>query len=133
MTRKQIEHINAANEELLVEGNAAAAAEYFAEDYVVHITDQDRRGLKLVEGFVRSIRRSFPDLTVEVEVLLASKDRVAWQRTLRGTHQAPFQGFPATGRKLTWRDLLVSRFEDDVIAEEWANSDLAEQLLRARS
>ena len=100
MSRKQIEHIHAANEKLLVEGNAAAAAEYFAEDYAVHFTGQDRVGLQLVEGFVRGIRTSFPDLTVEVEVLVTSKDRVAWQRTLRGTHAAPFQGFPPTGRKM---------------------------------
>ena len=31
-----------------------------------------------------------------------------------------------------WRDLMVRRSEDGVIAEEWANSGLAEQLLRAR-
>ncbi|MDA1264166.1 MAG: ester cyclase [Planctomycetota bacterium] len=133
MTRKQSDHIRAANEELLVRGNDAAATDYFAEDYVVHLTGQDRVGLELVAGFVRSVRRSFPDLTVEVEILVGFKDRVSWQRTLRGTHKAPFQGFPATGRKMVWRDMLVSRFEDGVIAEEWASSDLAEQLLRARA
>ena len=80
----------------------------------------------------RGMDRSFGDLAVEVEVFVAEGERVAWQRTLRGVHRASFQGFPPTGRVLEWRDMFVSRFADEVIAEEWMVSDLAGQLLRAR-
>jgi predicted ester cyclase len=49
-------------------------------------------------------------------------------RTHRGTHQADFMGVPASGRSVTWRDMVVTRYEAGKIAEEWAVSDLAEQL-----
>ena len=56
----------------------------------------------------------------------------SWQRTHRGTHKGDFRGFPATGRRIVWRDMIVTRFRGGLIAEEWAISDLAERLLRAR-
>ena len=108
-----------------MQGRADAAAEFFAPSYMVHLTGGDRRGHRMIAGFVKEIREAFADLRVEVEVLASDGDRVAWQRTCRAIHRADFKGFPATGRAIEWRDMLVSRFEDGLIAEEWAVSDLA--------
>jgi predicted ester cyclase len=69
---------------------------------------------------------------VEDEILAQGKDRVAWQRTVRATHQGNFKGFAATGRRITWRDMVTSRFRDGLIAEDWVMTDLAERLLLAR-
>ena len=77
-------------------------------------------------------RRAFADLKVEVDILVESKDRIAWHRTLRATHKGNFKGFPATGRLIVWRDMVTSRFRDGLIAEEWLITDLAERLLLAR-
>jgi steroid delta-isomerase-like uncharacterized protein len=132
MSPNSADRIRAANEELLEKGNTAAAAEFFAPTYVVHLTDQELRGPRMVEGFVTELLEAFSEVRVEVEVLLEAGERVAWQRTIRATHRADFKGFPATGRAIRWRDMLVTRFEDGRIAEEWAISDLAEQLLAAR-
>jgi len=126
------DRITAANDELIVKGNAGAAAEYFAPDYVVHIGDQDRRGLHSIKTFLTQIRKSFDDLQVDVRILADDGTRVAWQRTLRATHKGAFRGFPATDRPITWHDMIVTRFEDGLIAEEWAVSDLAERMLEAR-
>ena len=125
--------IQDANAALLVDGDLDAVACFFTEDYVAHATRGDTNaGHDGVRRFLRTLRKAFADLSVEVEVLAVDGERVAWQRTVRGTHVGAFQGFPATDRPLAWRDMLVSRFEDGRIAEEWAVSDLAEQLLRAR-
>ncbi len=77
-------------------------------------------------------QRAFADLQVEVEMLVEGKDRVAWQRTLRGTHQGDFMGFPASGHQILWRDTVTSRFRDGLIAEDWVITDLAERVLLAR-
>jgi predicted ester cyclase len=77
-------------------------------------------------------RRAFADLQVEVEILVKAKDRVAWQRTIRATQKGDFKGFPATGRRIVWRDMVTSRFRDGLIAEDWFITDLAERLLLAR-
>jgi predicted ester cyclase len=96
-------------------------------------TDEDMTGghdtIRKVLGLYR---RAFPDVRVQVEILVESKNRVAWQRTLRATHTGDFRGFPATGRPIVWRDMVTSRFRDGLIAEDWLLTDLAERLLLAR-
>lgn len=125
--------IRAANTALLVDGDLDAVDAYFAPDFVAHLTGQDMRGGPVaVRKFVGALRRAFPELEVEVEILVEGPDRVAWQRTLRGVQRGSFQGFPASGREIVWRDMVTSRFEDGRIVEDWSISDLAEQLLRAR-
>jgi steroid delta-isomerase-like uncharacterized protein len=125
--------ISVANSTLLVDGNLTAVTDFFGPGYIAHATDREiRGGPDAVRRFVESYRRAFSDLEVDVQILVESTDRVAWQRTLRGTHRAAYKGFPATGGKIVWRDMATSRFEDGLIAEDWVISDLAEQLLRAR-
>ncbi len=133
MDRSPASRIQAANSAILVDGNLDAIGDFFAPDYVVHLTDRDARdGLDAIRGFVEMVRRAFPDLQIEVEVLVEGEDRIAWQRTVQGTHERDFMGFPASGRRVVWRDMVTSRFRDGMIAEEWVITDLAERLLRSR-
>ena len=133
MTRSPASILEAANTALLVEGNLEAVGEFFAADYVAHLTDENLRGgPAAIRSFVSSLRRAFSDLRVEVEILVEAKDRVAWQRTVRALHSGSYKGFPATDRPVVWRDMVTSRFEGGLIAEDWSISDLAERLLRAR-
>ena len=133
MPRSHAVTIQGANQDLIAKGAVDAIARYFTPDYVAHLTDRDLPGGHAgIRRFLDMLRSSFPDLSVEVEILVEAKDRVAWQRTLRGKHTGEFMGFPATGRRVVWRDMITSRFRDGLIAEEWAVSDLAERLLLAR-
>lgn len=132
MTRSLEDLIRDANAALLGRGDLEAVAGHFTPDYCVHLSGRNLRGHEAVRTTIGAIRAAFTDLTVEVEVLLVGDDRIAWQRTLRGVHTERFQGFPATGRPLTWRDMATSRVADGRIAEKWVLSDLAGALLRAR-
>ena len=125
--------IKAANSALIVNGNLEAVGEFFTSDYVAHVTDRDMEGgHDTIRRFLRALRRAFPVIQIEVEVLVEGKDRVAWQRTLRGIQKGAFKGFPASGRRIVWRDMVTSRFRDSLIAEDWVITDLAERLLLAR-
>lgn len=132
MTESQIETIRDANRVLTVEGDTSAIGRFFAADYVGHLTDQAIHGHAGIRGVIDLYRRAFPDLQVDVEILVEAGDRVAWQRTMRGTHLGAYRGFPASSRPIVWRDMLASRFHDGRIAEEWVVTDLAERLLLAR-
>lgn len=133
MTGSLAAKVRAANATILADGDLDAIGEFFTPNYVAHLTEDDMKGGHgAVRRFVDALRRAFADLEVDVEILVEGEDRVAWQRTLRATHRADFQGFPATGREVVWRDMITSRFENGAIAEEWAISDLAERLLLAR-
>lgn len=133
MDRSLASKIRAANSALMANGNLDAVGEFFAPDYVAHLTDQDMTGgHSAIRRVLGMYQRAFADLQVEVEILVEGKDRVAWQRTLRGTHQGDFMGFPASGRQIVWRDMVTSRFRDGLIAEDWVITDLAERLLLER-
>jgi len=133
MSRTLVSKIKAANSALLVKANLDAIGKFFATDYTVHLTDQrmslDHAGVRQILQMYHS---AFADLELEVEILVAAKDRVAWQRTFRAVHKGKFKSFPPTGRVIVWRDMVTSRFRDGLIAEEWLITDLAEALLRAR-
>lgn len=125
--------IHEANRVLVEKGNTDAISDFFAADYVAHLTDQDfAGGHKLIRGMLDQYQRAFPNPKVEVEVLLEGADRVSWQRTIRARQEGAFKGFPASGRDIVWRDVVTSRFRNGLIAEEWVVSDLAEQLLLSR-
>ncbi|REJ85761.1 MAG: hypothetical protein DWQ36_08260 [Acidobacteria bacterium] len=133
MGSSKSETIEAANRALLVDGDLDAVDQFFSDGYVAHVTGQDLRGgHAAIREVLQATRKAFPELEVTVEILLEGDDRVAWQRLHRGAHQAAYGGFPGSGREVVWRDLVVSRFDGDRIAEEWVVTDLAERLLRSR-
>ncbi len=133
MSRSLTSQIREANASILVNGEFGAIPEFFSPDYLAHVTGSDLMGgHDAIRRTVERWRRAFPDMVADVEILVEGADRVAWQRTLSATHEGAYLGFPATGRRLVWRDMVTSRFEGGLITEEWVVTDLAEQLLRAR-
>jgi len=125
--------IEAANSALIVSGKLKEIALFFTTDYVVHVSGQDfKGGHNVVKRFVQTYRRAFSDIEVEIEILVKAKNRVAWQRTLRGKQTGAFKGFPATQRLVIWHDMITTEFRDGLIAEEWVVTDLAEKFLFAR-
>ena len=95
--------VRAANSALIGNWDLAAVGEFFAPDYVAHLTERDIEGHAAIRGFLGMLQRAFPDLDVEVAVLLEGEDRVAWQRTLQGTHQGDYMGFRPSGSRIVWR------------------------------
>jgi predicted ester cyclase len=133
MDRTNAQIIAAANAALLVDGKLDAVGEYFAPDYVAHVTGRDLSGgHDVVKKVVGAYHRAFSEITVEVEVLVEAPSRIAWQRTLTARHTGAFHGFPATGLWITWRDMVVTEFREGRMVEDWVVTDLAEKLLLAR-
>lgn len=133
MSRTNTSIIESANTTLIVSGNLDAIGDFFADDYVAHVTGQDfAGGHNVVKKVVQAYRRAFSEIDIEIEILVKAKNRIAWQRTLRAKHTGPFKGFPATNRWIVWRDMITTEFRNGLIAEEWVVTDLAEKLLLAR-
>lgn len=120
------DHIRTSNDELFHKGNLAFVDDVFAPEYVAHAGGTDI-GAEAIRSFVVAVRRAFPDLRVEITVLLEDGDRVAWLRTHRGTFKGDYRGVTATGRTVVWQDMVVTRYEKGKIAEEWGVSDFVER------
>jgi len=130
MPKSKEARIRHANDELLTKGNLDGVAENFSSDYVLHTGGKDYSGRAPVTKFIKQLRVAIPNArVVDVTVLCQVKDTITWQRTIRGTHTAPMKGIPPSGKRVEWRDIVVSRFEAGLIAEEWSASELAGALM----
>ncbi|MBM7805764.1 steroid delta-isomerase-like uncharacterized protein [Geodermatophilus bullaregiensis] len=97
-----------------------------AEDFVINLAGVPQmRGRDTWHHGVEVMKAAFPDVTVQIEDVVAAADRVAVRLTLRGTHTGEFEGIPATGRTVEYSSHEFYRFADGLIAEEWICSDMA--------
>lgn len=122
--------IKHAVEELVGKGNLDVIDETFSTGYIAHAGEKKYTGHSFIKRFISQLHSSIPDITVtDVSFLVSEGDKLTWQRTLEGTHQMDMQGIPASGKKVTWVEMIVSRFENQKIAEEWVVSELMGELL----
>ena len=134
MAQSNEERVRFANDEIVGKGDLGVVDEVFATDYVVHAGGKDYKGHAFVRRFAGLLRSAIPDLrVVEIALLIQAGDTIVWQRTLSGTHEAEMMGIPPSGQKVEWRDMVVTRFDGEKIAEDWGVSELAGQLLSKSS
>lgn len=99
----------------------------FAADVVDHDPAPDQgKGPEGFIGFFTQFRAAFPDLKIAVEHLVTDEDNVAIAYTVTGTHEGPFQGIPATGKKIKARGMQIAKYNSEgKITERWGSSDEA--------
>jgi ubiquinone/menaquinone biosynthesis C-methylase UbiE/predicted ester cyclase len=90
-------------------------------DFVDHVNRLTYRGHDGARRSVAFYLELFPDLRLQVDEQVSEGDRVASRWTLRGTHR---------GRRVELRGIVISRFEDGRIIEDWAASDTLELVRR---
>jgi ubiquinone/menaquinone biosynthesis C-methylase UbiE/predicted ester cyclase len=86
-------------------------------DFVDHVNRFTYRGHAGARQSVALYLELFPDLSFEVNDQVTEDNKVASRWTLRGTHK---------GREVELRGIVISRFEDGRIIEDWAASDTLE-------
>ena len=73
-------------------------------------------------------KRAFPDHEYRIELIFANRDTVTVLYTYTGTHTDTIMGIPPTGNQIAVPEMVIFRFEDELIAEQWVVFD--EYLLR---
>ena len=106
-------------------GHLEAFREIFAANVVDHDPAPDQgKGPEGFIGFFTQFRAAFPDLKIAVEHMVADEENVAIAYTVTGTQEGPFQGIPATGKKIKARGMQTAKFNADAkITERWGSSD----------
>ncbi len=106
----------------------------YSSNYIAHAGNKTYKGHRFLKMYSKQIHRAIPDLKIiKIEFLILTDTLLTWQRTFTGTHMHSLKGIPASMKKITWYEIVVSRFENDKIAEEWIASDLAFQLMLKQS
>lgn len=101
-------------EEVCSGKNLGGIPDVYHADFVDHVNTLEYRGHEGARRSVALYLELFPDLRFVVDEQVTEGDRVASRWTLHGTHR---------GRPVTLRGIVISRFEDGKIIEDWAASD----------
>ena len=67
--------------------------------------------------------RAFPGRNDRITAMMAEGEKVWMQFNLRGTHQASFYGFPATGRRVEMPEVGIMRIVDGKWVDGWYFGD----------
>ncbi|WP_299549001.1 ester cyclase [Seonamhaeicola sp.] len=128
MDKEQL--ITFAAKELISQANLDVINEVFSTDYIAHSGDKKYQGHDFLKRWTKQMHSAIQDITVD-QILFLSQDEqnITWQRTLTGRHVNNLRGIPATNKKVTWTEIVVSRFENNKIIEEWVVSELAGELM----
>ena len=108
------------SQKVVNEKNYAPIEEYLTDTYVYHglggMTAQTPMGfMEAIKGFHLAI----PDLKSEIIDMVAEGDRLVLRFNFTGTHEGDFLGFPASGAKLKFEGMIMRRFENEKVAEDW--------------
>lgn len=85
-------------------------------------------GAQALKEIFATLHRTFPDLHVTVEDLIAEGDKVVGRNTVTGTQQGEYMGHPPTGKTVTYNEIFIFRFADGRIAETWGVVDVLSQI-----
>jgi steroid delta-isomerase-like uncharacterized protein len=111
-------------------GDLALVDQLVSPDVVTHnpIILDAPTGPDSIRGGIEMLRRSFPDLHVEVLDLIAEGDRVAAFLRMSGTNAGDYRGGGATNRRGSLRAFFVWRVADGRLVESWGVADRFEML-----
>lgn len=72
---------------------------------------------------------AFPDLHIQTEDRLVAGDRIVYRNVVTGTHQGPYMGLEATGRRITYNEIFIVRLDESGrVAQTWGVVDTAAQM-----
>lgn len=113
-------------QEVFNEGRLDALDSLLSPNYVLHDPPPGAPpGPQAVAAVVAMFRAAFPDLTIEIEELVAEGDQVCARATTRGTHRGTIFGLAATGRTVMMTGLTMVRIVDGRLVESWVKNDVA--------
>ena len=105
--------------------NPDILAGLYSDDYVYHGIRMigDLTGPTVFEQLLENFAGAIDGFEETVEAQVAEGDMVVTRLSGRGRHTGELMGAAPTGKDLTWSAIVISRFENGKIAEEWASFD----------
>jgi steroid delta-isomerase-like uncharacterized protein len=111
--------------ELLAARDPDVVDSFFGEGFVSHnMPPGFPQGPEGVKRFFSMFRDAFPDVTVEIDELVADGDRVAAATTFTGTHTGAIMGVEPTGRRVSVTGIDIVRVSDGRIVEHRGLTDI---------
>ena len=104
--------------EMIATGNTASVAEVIAADWVnVDSALPPMKGIEGAKQLMTLFSNAFPDVQLNMDIVVADADKVAVHFTFRGTQKGKFLAVPPTGKSVSVPGTGVFRIEDGKIVE----------------
>lgn len=113
-------------EEVFNNGNYSVLPELFEPDFIEHQFGLHPT-LAGMQADVEYLRRTFPDLHLTIEDMIAAGDHVWGRMTARGTNSVGFMG-PPNGKTFSIAVFDQCRFANGKIVEHWGSPDRLAQM-----
>jgi steroid delta-isomerase-like uncharacterized protein len=95
-------------------------SDYYSDDFISDYAPYapPRRGLAGVRTMVEGAHKTFTDYHEEIIDLLGENDRVMVRLMISGEHAGNFGPIPASGKKLSFQEVVVITFRDGKIVHQ---------------
>jgi hypothetical protein len=90
------------------------AERYYGADFVDHVNDLEFRGTEGIQRSVELYRKLLSDISITVKDQLIAGDKVTSRFVVSGM---------SYGRRVSFNGITISRFERDLIVEDWSVTD----------
>lgn len=107
------------------------ADETHTADFTWRENSNETSGREAYQAFVTAYKTAFPDLSFEMNDMIAEGDKVVVYWTATGTHRGYLMGHPPTNRTASVEGISIMRVTEGRISQEWTAWDeagLIEQL-----
>lgn len=104
-------------------GDIAALAASWAPDMVHHGRESDPTDAGTTAAEMQRFLSAFPDLTMQLQSVVAEGDMVCTRIELCATHRGPFLDADATQRLVRCRLMGQLRFADGKVVDHWGVAD----------
>lgn len=107
------------------EGNLQVVDELITDEYMLDepTFDGEVRGPDRLKRAIRTFRDAFPDLELAIDHRVSGQHDVVDGVLIRGTHAGDFMGLAPTGKEIEVRGLMIHRFRDGELIEDYASWD----------
>jgi steroid delta-isomerase-like uncharacterized protein len=107
------------------EGNLEVVDELITDEYVLDepTFEGEVRGPDGLNRAIRTFRDAFPDLELAIDHRVSGAHDVVDGVLIRGTHEGDFLGLAPTGKQVEVRGLMIHRFRDGELIEDYASWD----------
>jgi predicted ester cyclase len=96
---------------------------HFAPSEVLHLPGQEPLDWQGHHDLDHQLYAAFTDFRLDLEDLVAEGDRVVARFSFGGVHTGEYHGIPPSGNTIRSSGVAIYRFENELIVEEWYQSD----------
>jgi predicted ester cyclase len=98
---------------------------WMTPDFQSHFNNPDAMDLAAYRQFMSDALNAFPDMRHDIHYVVAENDLVALGITLHMVHTGEYLGVAPTGQSMAVEEIVVLKFANGKIVEEWGVLDFA--------